>query len=491
MLLAWASSRGLNNLARSIIARVGTKWKSRHSLSMNGKKPICISPWNGGFWFRFKGKILSYQIQSVSNGLHKEEVITITCLGRSVQVLKDLIEECRVEYLKQGQNKMSIFKNCGDYWKKTTTKDKRPLSTIITSETQKQDLVEDVKEFLDPETQTWYAGRGIPYRRGYLLYGPPGTGKSSLVSAVAGEFDLDIRTISIPSVDDNKLEDLFDSLPERCVVLLEDVDAVDTDRSQYSDASEKKKKGTLSLSGLLNTLDGVASQEGRILFMTTNHKDKLDDALIRPGRIDRKFEIKLADKTVTRDLFRFIFRQREHFNPQFHVKGKGTKNASHPPQENVPHPWPSLIKDLFRFVLGVKEDPFAQKKVLDERETPDKDHVARGKARATGDRAINRLAAKFATKIPEFEFSAAQIMCHLLQHRKSPKDALKYASNWVDITRKDMQMMCGTVEPKLLLSGNSEPLKEGLWMKPSNKKSPVTGKLRRVGKFSDLHLTVP
>ncbi|EFZ04202.1 BCS1 and ATPase (AAA) domain protein [Metarhizium robertsii] len=262
------------------------------------KKPVCLLPWNGKFVFRFKNHWLSYQTQLLDVGLHKEEMISITCLGRSGKVLKDLVMECRKQYLKQIENKTTVFENRGAYWEKVVTKDVRPLSTIIIDEDQKHHLVNDVKQFLNSDTRLWYAERKIPYRKGYLLYGPPGTGKSSFCVSVAGELDVDIYTVSIPSVNDKTLQDLFAKLPPKCLVLLEDIDAIGGSRSQETeeiDGETSGSKKTVTLSGLLNTLDGVASQEGRILIMTTNHKERLDQALIRPGRVDEKAEFPLAD----------------------------------------------------------------------------------------------------------------------------------------------------------------------------------------------------
>lgn len=62
----------------------------------------------------------------------------------------------------------------------------------------------------------------------------------------------------------------------------------------------------MSFSGLLNALDGVAAQEGRIIFLTTNHRELLDSALIRPGRIDVEFELGLASREqIVSMFFRF------------------------------------------------------------------------------------------------------------------------------------------------------------------------------------------
>ncbi|KAH8894689.1 hypothetical protein GQ53DRAFT_584339, partial [Thozetella sp. PMI_491] len=79
--------------------------------------------------------------------------------------------------------------------------------------------------FLDHEARTWYSNRGFPYRRGYLLYGPPGTGKSSFSVSIAGCFLMNIYILSLSNIRDGDLSTLFSELPQRCVILLEDVDA--------------------------------------------------------------------------------------------------------------------------------------------------------------------------------------------------------------------------------------------------------------------------
>ncbi|KDN72315.1 putative mitochondrial chaperone bcs1 [Colletotrichum sublineola] len=139
-----------------------------------------------------------------------------------------------------------------------------------------------------------------------------------LSMSITGCFGLDIYVLSLAGINDGRLSALFAELPQRCVVLLEDVDAVGTTQSRDADANESdlgsevsrgssKPPGTLSLSGLLNVLDGVASQEGCVLIMTTNHIEHLDDALIRPGRVDKKIKFQLADAEVAKKLFCTVF----------------------------------------------------------------------------------------------------------------------------------------------------------------------------------------
>ncbi|KAH7248352.1 hypothetical protein B0J15DRAFT_498331 [Fusarium solani] len=117
------------------------------------------------------------------------------------------------------------------------------------------------------------------------------------------------------------LKSLFAGLPARCVFLLEDIDAAGAACSRDSrsrdphledsdsDAGVRPQKKGVTLSGLLNVLDGVASQEDRVLITTTNHPKKLDQALTRPGRIEMEVEFQLADIGIPKDIFRFMFGQ--------------------------------------------------------------------------------------------------------------------------------------------------------------------------------------
>ncbi|KAK2796021.1 hypothetical protein FQN50_009641 [Emmonsiellopsis sp. PD_5] len=256
-------------------------------------------------------------------GSEREEV-SVSCIGRSSEILREFFSDCRTGYLNVIQKKTSVFEHRDGDWRKAKTRDIRPISTVIMNETDKTILLKDIEEFLDEGARGWYARRGIPYRRGFLLYGPPGTGKSSFSLSVAGRFELDIYVLNLSGVEDESLSSLFAQLPPHCVILLEDVDAAGASRAedaetensgQVATCSPKKGKGRLSLSGLLNAIDGVSSQEGRVLIMTTNHIEHLDDALIRPGRVDRKLFFQLADRDMSSRLFCTIFKQSQMFSP--------------------------------------------------------------------------------------------------------------------------------------------------------------------------------
>jgi chaperone BCS1 len=141
---------------------------------------------------------------------------------------------------------------------------------------------------------------------GYLLYGPPGCGKTSFAQVLAGELQLDICILNLTheGLTDDAVAEYLRDAPQDAIIVLEDVDAIFVERTAAKGGDTRRGGSTtVSFSGLLNALDGVASQEGRLLFMTTNHIEKLDPALIRPGRCDVQLQLKLASKNQMERMF--------------------------------------------------------------------------------------------------------------------------------------------------------------------------------------------
>ena len=189
----------------------------------------------------------------------------------------------------------------GDYWDSVGDIPRRPLDTVLVDDDRIERLVADMRWFYS--AQDWYVQRGVPWRRGYLLYGPPGTGKSSLIRALASELSLDIASLDVGrmGLSDDDLRDAMMEAPMKALIAIEDIDAVFVKR----DGGEKRSG--VSFSGLLNAIDGVAAQEGRALIMTTNHKDKLDPALIRDGRADVHMELGCVNAETAGRLFKRFF----------------------------------------------------------------------------------------------------------------------------------------------------------------------------------------
>ncbi|GAA94998.1 uncharacterized protein L969DRAFT_106191 [Mixia osmundae IAM 14324] len=213
------------------------------------------------------------------------ETVTLVTLSRDRPLFSVMLTEAR-ELAKAAQvGKTVIYTAWGPEWRPFgQPRARRLLDSVVLDQGTKERIVDDVTDFM--ARGTWYAERGIPYRRGYLLHGPPGSGKSSFITALAGSLDYNICVLNLSErgLTDDKLNHLLANAPERSILLLEDIDAAFAGRDQ---TAEGGFRGNVTFSGLLNALDGVASSSAqRIMFMTTNHVELLDPALIRPGRVD-------------------------------------------------------------------------------------------------------------------------------------------------------------------------------------------------------------
>jgi len=233
------------------------------------------------------------------------ETLTVSTLSRRRGVLEALLAEARTGYeaSRRGQVCLWSLSAYGE-WQEIGRRDPRPIESVVLPGATIEATLGDLRAF--EARRAWYQGLGIPYRRGYLLHGPPGNGKSSLVFAIASAVGRDIATLSLgtPTLTDELLRTALARLPGNSVLLIEDIDGVFTGREPARDDLK------LTFSGLLNALDGVATAEGRIMFVTTNHPDRLDPALIRPGRVDVRVAIDPPGPAEVRELHRRFFGDR-------------------------------------------------------------------------------------------------------------------------------------------------------------------------------------
>ncbi len=274
------------------------------SSSANGKVPkLLYSPAPGWHVMRRGRHLISFSRELDMNKVTPIETIRISMLFARRKDFDELIAEIMQTSYGQimGRTQLHTPDSWGDEWKMHSTKPKRSMDSVILANGVRDKLREDMKQFLARRER--YEALGIPWRRGYLLYGPPGTGKTSLVFALAGELDMSLCTLSLTNrkLNDQNLADLLQHSPAQSIILLEDVDAFFNERKKVDDKME------LSFSGLLNAIDGVAAQEGRVVVMTTNHISQLDPALIRPGRIDVAYELGKAGKEELRQMIMRFF----------------------------------------------------------------------------------------------------------------------------------------------------------------------------------------
>lgn len=129
-----------------------------------------------------------------------KETMTITCLGWSINPIRNFFQACEEMAEAHMQNLVPVEHTKGGSWHLLIMKPFRPLDTIYLEEDVKKKLLGDIEKYLDPDRRRFYHRNGIPYRRGYLLHGPPGCGKSSLSLALAGHFGLPLFVVDCTNV---------------------------------------------------------------------------------------------------------------------------------------------------------------------------------------------------------------------------------------------------------------------------------------------------
>ena len=266
---------------------------SGHNLRAKSVQVPVIIPGPGTNWIRYNGHFIRVSVQDSSGGGgeegangHAARVTTTTLMmfGRSRKVFDQIMKDV-AQSQKQKPSLDVFIWSSGRF--RMSQKTLRPFSTVFIDPAVKDAILSDAKKFFS--SNKWYEDRALAHRRGYLLDGPPGSGKTSTIMALASELGLPLFVVNPNAVGDDALGEVLQSTSNG-IVVLEDIDSLSSAHSR-EDADKPSDKPLLSLSGLLNAIDGLAASENRILILTTNKPEILDSALVRPGRIDRKFHI--------------------------------------------------------------------------------------------------------------------------------------------------------------------------------------------------------
>lgn len=226
-----------------------------------------------------------------------------------------------------------IYKHSSGMWKDSILeRNKRKISSVVMKGRRNQEISEMLNHFT--QTEEWHLERGIPYKKSFLFYGPPGTGKSSMIKAMSFELQRHIHYLNLSTVkNDQELSNLMSSVNfKETILVIEDIDAqgsfvhkrhgvIENNEPDFIDVrsnfksddniisdptglatlsklvnavnkqdkdKDQEQKTQLTLSGILNQIDGVHNNHGMVLIMTTNYPEILDKALIRDGRVDER-----------------------------------------------------------------------------------------------------------------------------------------------------------------------------------------------------------
>ena len=278
---------------------------------------IVIGIGYGSHYFFYKRRLFCVEKMKVEStaGNQKQE-LRITGFTRNQELIFDLINEFKY-VVKSSEIKVYEYDNRN--WVSLADIKKRDLKTVILNQSLKESILNDISSFIDDEE--WYSDKGIPYKQCFLLHGKPGTGKTSLIKAIASYLNKNIYVINLSEMSDKSLFTAINSVPKNNIILIEDFDTNSSvkkrsfgQRSQQSPTIDAPVEATeniesqiqsikdfsfMTMTGLLNTLDGIVSLDNTLLFLTTNHIENIDSAVIRKGRVDKIYEIPyLTNKEV-------------------------------------------------------------------------------------------------------------------------------------------------------------------------------------------------
>ncbi|WWC90368.1 uncharacterized protein L201_005301 [Kwoniella dendrophila CBS 6074] len=399
--------------------------KPRHQSYYYDECRISVVPSIGTMQkIKYKGKTIKIGIikDESSSPFDREEkwIVMQAYFTTPSKIFKPLLLESRKIYKSYSSNQTSIYTPIYSHevrWKKKSSKPNRPWESIFLNENLKEWILNDCLEFL--KERDFYLKRGTPWRRGYLCFGVAGSGKSSLIGAIAAKLGLDIYLINLGSknLDDDNLQALIQACPGNCLLLMEDIDCAFTSKTPYaptennsttsnnssdpdlSDTPNKTAQSirdsikSITLSGLLNALDGVASSEGRLLFCTTNWKDKIDPALSRPGRCDIWIEFKHSTKSQAESLFKYFYRE-DYENGIHGDKPNDHDNELHSTKEEID-----------------RSDQMIYDESRDE---------------------LNILAEEFSKHIPEETISVSALQGYLMRYKRRPELAVENVTLWIE-----------------------------------------------------------
>lgn len=264
-----------------------------------------LSAGYGLHFFWYKRRLFWMKIGKLdSSGSEKQkEEVTIYTLGRSNKRFREMVEEFTPD-LKD--TKFIYTWSTSDGWVESKELVPKPLASVALTPEVNSFVKKDIPEFIG--MKDWYYEKGLAYKLTAILEGPPGTGKTSILRAIATEYNKHICTLNINSVSDTSLALALNSAPKGSVIAIEDFEGSIATKTRKIEPEEKDDTFSfLSLSGILNALDGVSTLDDVLVFLTTNHLSKVDPAVYRKGRVDKILHVGPIDPLTAQKYAESLF----------------------------------------------------------------------------------------------------------------------------------------------------------------------------------------
>lgn len=250
------------------------------------------------FYFRYEGRPMvlihtSTKIENKDNGGWNNRFrFKLIMLKKDKETLEKFVKNIASPKPMTIEVMQNIHRWDGTDWLEYPKKRRRRMDTVYIDQNIHNGVTHLINGF--QKDKELYYNRGIPHRLILLFEGPPGTGKTTYATALAGLYNRTICILSLSEIGDNSLSEAFKNSSDDSIILIEDIDSFSMTHSRIEDPNgpkaniQRNEKNTPTLSGLLNAMDGIAAIEGRLIIMTTNHPELLDEALIRAARVHKR-----------------------------------------------------------------------------------------------------------------------------------------------------------------------------------------------------------
>lgn len=280
---------------------------------------------NGLHFFMFMGRLYWFvksDLPSSGSERQKEQIVVRT-FGLSGDCFKEMIQFFNNRKIDKSKVDIHSYQ-VGNGWNAASSVRYKDLSKLCIDNNKLYSILNSIENFTNHRDD--YLEKGLTHKISFLFHGPAGTGKTSLAKALAGYFTRDIYILDLSRMTNAALASALREVEPGSIVLIEDVDQAGNavkDRTKRNESGHEivmslsEEMGGLTMSGVLNALDGVVSLDNIILMFTSNHPELLDPAIRRKSRIDHEVLIDYMGGTQVFDYIKLMYGTEVFNDPVF------------------------------------------------------------------------------------------------------------------------------------------------------------------------------